>query len=396
MMARNAFIAVAAVWMAAAVLAAQTPAPRAVMGTVTSFKPEALEMEVKPDTGDAVSVAFTPETIVQRVAPGSKDLKDAAPAKITDIAMGDRVLVSFAAGTKQARRVVVMSATDIRKHDEADTQDWTKRGVSGIVAAKNGNVVTVKMRSLQGETQATVTVSEKTKYKRYAPDSVRFLDARPSSLAEVSVGDQLRGRGTKSEDGLKVDADEVVFGTFLTKAGSITAIDPEGKQITVKDLVTNKPLIIKLTADSQVKVMPDLSAMFARMGQGGGAPGGARPGGMGGGAGAPGTGAPGAGGPGAGGRPGFDISQMLERMPAAKLDSLKPGQTIIVSSTKGATSDQVTAIMVLGNADFLIQMASRGSSARGGGGMGGGMGMGPSMGGLSGGLEGLGMQGMIP
>ena len=60
-----------------------------------------------------------------------------------------------------------------------------------------------------------------------------------------------------------------------------------------------------------------------------------------------------------GGPPGgFDINQMLERMPAAKLEDLKPGSTVVVSSTKPARSNQLTAIMVLANADMLIQMAS--------------------------------------
>lgn len=365
-----------------AIAAAQTP--KSVVGTVSAFKPETLEMEVKPDAGDAVAVTFNSETVVQRVAPGEKDLKNAKPIQITDVAMGDKVLVSFLPGTRQARRIVVMSASEIAKRNEADTQDWMKRGVAGIVAGKTANTVTLKTRSFQGETQVVVAIGEKTKFRRYAPDSVRFLDAKASGLAEVNTGDQLRARGQKSEDGLKVDADEVVFGTFLTRAGTITAVDADAKEIKVKDLVTNKPLTIRLTADSQLKALPDFAAMMAaRGGQGGGAPGGGPPGGMGMGA----------------GRPAFDMAQMIERMPPTKIENLKVGDTVVVSSTKGAAADQVTAITVLANANLLIQMASgganRGGGQRGGMGMGGGMGM-PGMGGLSGGLEGLGMPGMIP
>src|SRR5207237_3958804 len=142
--------------------------------------------------------------------------------------------------------------------------------------------------------------------------SVRFVDARQSSLAEIGVGDQLRARGQKSEDGLKVDAEEVVFGTFQTKAGTITAVNADTKQITVKDLVTSKPLVVHITADSQLKAMPDFAAMMAARGGQGGAPGGGMM------AGAPGGGRPG----------GFDLSQMLARMAATKLADLKPGQTI--------------------------------------------------------------------
>lgn len=330
--------------------------PKAILGSITEFKAEDAVVVVKPDNTDAVNVKMTPETIFQRVAPGERDLKKAATMKITDMALGDRVLVSFKPGTTEALRILVMAATDISKRNEADSLDWTKRGIAGVVSAKAGNTLTLKKRGLTGEILMTVTVDDKTAYRRYNSDSVKFQDARISKLDEISVGDQLRARGVKSDDGMKVTAEEVVFGTFVTKAGTITAISADS--ITVAEIGTNKPLTIKFTADSQIKKMPNMAGMM--MGRGG-APGGAP-----------------AGGPPAGAqRP--DLSQMVERMPAAKLDELKPGEKIVVSSTKGAKPDEVTAIMLLGNADMLIQMATVPSGGRGAGGGapgGGGMGMG--------------------
>jgi len=355
--------------------------PKMVMGSISGFKPEDLVVMVKPDNSDAVSVKLTPETIFKRVAPGSNDLKNAADMKMTDMANGDRVLVSFKPGTTsfEAARIVVMPANDITKRNEQDRLDWTKRGISGVVTAKKDSVITIKMRGLAGETVATVTVDPKTSYRRYKSDSVKFADAQISKLDEVSVGDQLRARGVKAPDGSKVDAEEVVFGTFITKAGTITAINTETKEVTVTEIGTNKPLTVKFTGDSQIKKMPEMAGMM--MGRGGP------------------PGAPGAGGPPAGGPPGMggggrgpDLSQMLDRMPAAKLDDLKPGEKIVVSSTKGAKADEVTAIMLLGNADMLIQMATRPAAGAAGGGRGGaggagGMGMG--------GLQGLDLPSMI-
>ncbi len=49
---------------------------------------------------------------------------------------------------------------------------------------------------------------------------------------------------------------------------------------------------------------------------------------------------------------------MVEMMPAGTVEDVKPGQTIIVSSTKGASSDLVTGIMLLANAEMLVRMAS--------------------------------------
>src|SRR5262249_9775615 len=160
-------------------------------------------------------------------------------------------------------------ATDISKKNEADRMDWMRRGVTGVVAAKSGNDVMLKVRTLGGESQAVVTVTDKTTFKRYAPDSVKFAEAKSSKLAEISVGDQVRAGGRKSEDGLKVTAEDVVFGTFLTKAGTITQVNAETREITVKELANNKPLVIKFTGDSQIKKMPDMgSMMMGGMGRG--------------------------------------------------------------------------------------------------------------------------------
>jgi hypothetical protein len=92
---------------------------------------------------------------------------------------------------------------------------------------------------------------------------------------------------------------------------------------------------------------------------------------------------------------GFDINQMIERTPVIKLEDLKPGTTVVITSTKGAKSDRLTAIMLLSNADMLIQMASamKGESGGGMGGMSPG-GMGGMASGDMSGLMGLGIGGM--
>ena len=374
-------------------LAAQVSTQRSLVGTVVAFRPEVAEIEIRPDMGDLVAVRLTADTIAQKIAPGERDLKKAESIKVADLSIGDRVLVTLEPDAPSIRRIVVMTATDIARRKDADRLDWQKRGVAGIVASRNANQITVKTRTMTGEVEAVVTIADHTTFKRYAPDSVKFSDAKASKPAEVSVGDQLRARGQKSDDGLHVAADEVVFGTFLVKAGSISAINPEAKQLTVKELGTNRLLTVTLTGDSQLKEMPNFAGMMGGASRGG-MPAGGPP---------PGAGLAGSSGPPAGGRGGMpgggvDINQMLERMPAVKMEDLKPGTTVVVSSTKGAKSDQLTAILVVSNADMLIQMASmtggnRGGAASGGmngPGMGGGM-----MGGDAGGLGGL-LGGIVP
>ncbi len=366
-----------------------------ILGTVSGFRPEDAAIEVKTDKDVVTAVKIAPGTIVQKVTPGEKDLKNAVVIKPTDLAAGDRVLVRFAPGSEEALRIVVMPAAEIGRRNEADRQDWQTRGLAGVVAAKKGNEITLRMRSFQSEITGTINVNEKTSFRRYAPDSVSFSDAKASALAEVSVGDQLRARGEKSPDGMKVAASDVVFGTFITKAGTITAIDTEKKEITIKDLATNKPLTVKLAVDSQLKRMRDFGAMPGGIAGGmrgpGGPPAGGPPAGM------TGRGGPGMGGP-------RDISQMIERMPPATLEDLKAGESIVVSSTKSAGNGSITAIMLLGNAEGLIRMAAAqapgGQRANGGNtgidrlsGMGG---IGGGMSGVSGGMGGFELPGLIP
>jgi hypothetical protein len=196
----------------------------------------------------------------------------------------------------------------------------------------------VELRALGAPSKYTVTVNSKTSFKRYAPDSVRFADAKTSGIGELTVGDQIRARGQKSSDGLKVEADEVVFGTFLSKAGTISALSAATGEVTIKDLANkNKPLTVKLTADSQVKRMPDMAAL-----QGAGR-----------------------GGPGRGGGP--DIGQILDGLPKLSLGDLKQGEVVVVSAIGGAKPDQITAITFLANAETLVQlaMAARGAGATG-------------------------------
>lgn len=386
---------------------AQAPANTSFVGTVAAFK-SGTEIEFKPDTGAPVEVKITPDTVARKIAPGETSLKNAAGASITDLMVGDRVLVTLESGTNNARRVVIMSATDISKRDDADRQDWNTRGLSGVVAERSGNTITIRSQSLQGETRQTITVSDQTKFRRYAADSVRFADAKPSRAGEISVGDQLRARGQKSPDGNSVTAEEVVFGTFQVIAGSVVTANPDSKEITLKETGSGKPVVVQLTPDSRIKQMAALPALPG--GFPGGGPAAAPPG-----RGAPPAGAPfGAFPPGAanggmppglpgmpGGRGGAPtLAQMVDTMQAGTFDDIKPGQTIVVSSTKGAKNDHVTAIMLLTNADTLLRMAQmRAGGQQNGPGQGQGMPPGGMPGGgmdIGGMLGGFGISGIGP
>jgi hypothetical protein len=86
-----------------------------------------------------------------------------------------------------------------------------------------------------------------------------------------------------------------------------------------------------------------------------------------------------------GGKP-PDIAQMVERMPSVTLDALRVGDTIVMSSTKGAVANEYTAIVLLDNAEMLIRLAT----AQPGGSQTGRAASGPQPGGMPGAGGGVG------
>jgi len=357
----------------------------------------------------------TPEARIQKVTPGERDLTKAQPITLGDLQPGDRVIVrgSTAEGGILADSLIIMTAREINKKNDAERQMWRDRGVFGVVESVDAKGRQVKIRTRVGmETKMfTVTAGDKAEVKRYAPDSVKFTDAVKSSLEEIKKGDQLRALGEKDDANAKLAAERIVFGTFRTFAGTVTSVDAAAKTLQVKEADSKKILTIHATADSTLKALPEqMGMMMGRMAAMGG--GVQRPGGPGGpgGAGAPGgPGGPGPGGPGMhgpGGPGGFrgggppDIATMLDRMPAADFASLKTGDTVIVASTLGAKQDDFTAITLLAGAQPILDMLAASQQAaqmRAGGGpsIGGAGGMGGGMGAEGGGLGGLGI-GMMP
>ena len=144
-------------------------------------------------------------------------------------------------------------------------------------------------------------------------------------------------------------------GSFRTVGGVVTAIDPATGEIKVNELEKKTPLTIVIKQDAVLRRFPPASEMGAMMGRGPGQgqqatrpPGGGGPG-----AGGPG----GPGGPGGGGRPGgFNINDMLERLPTISIADVKVGDTIIVSSTQGVDPTRLTAISLVAGADTLLAM----------------------------------------
>jgi Cu/Ag efflux protein CusF len=354
-----------------------------VIGEVTAIDATAKQVTVKSDAGTPVAVMLDEKTIYLRTLPGAKNLEGAAKIALADIRIGDRV---YARGTVAAdqksiatHQLVVMTKADIADKQERDREEWRRRGVVGTVSAVNPETkeITLQVRSFGGAQPVTIAAGGNVKFRRYAPDSVRFADAKPGSLVEIKVGDQLRAKGERSEDGTRFTPEEIVSGSFRSIRGTVESVNPEANEIKVKDMTSAQTVTIVISKDSMVRRIPaEFVQRMAMRGQGNGAAAanaqgnaqgdaaGAqqRPQGEGGGRRRP-EGAAGAGGAEAtagtgmgrrrGGGP--DMQEMLERMPAATVAELKPGEMVIVSSTVGADPTRATAIALVTGVDAFLQ-----------------------------------------
>jgi hypothetical protein len=156
-----------------------------------------------------------------------------------------------------------------------------------------------------------------------------------------------------------------VSGSFRTVGGVVKEIDTAKGEIKISELEKKTPLTIVIKQDAVLRRFPAEFGMGFGARPGGGAPGGAAP--AGGGQGQPAQGnaqqRPPTAGPGGqggqggpGGRAGFNINDMLERLPTISIADVKVGDTIIVSSTQGVDPSRLTAISLLTGADTLLAM----------------------------------------
>jgi hypothetical protein len=364
----------AAVAMLLAALPATMVAQAArVVGTITAINGNTLT--VKTDAGQEKQVTVPAEASLKRLEPGQKDLSKAAAIQLSDLAVGDRVLVRLDANaaTPQAAQVIAMKQSDVAMAQQKERDAW-QRGVAGLVKSVDPASGTITVSTGAGPTAKNVAVktTKFTALKRYAPGSIRFADAQNAPLSAIQAGDQLRARGTKNADGTDIAADEIVSGTFRNIAGTISQIDPAASTLVVKDLATKKQVTIHVAPDVQLRRIPErMAQMLAARLKGTGtvaAGGGQRNwnGGAGGGAqnpsgsthGATGSGegngrSAGQNGGAAGGGMGGDPQRFLSMAPAIKLSELQKGEAVMVVTTGGA--NDVNAITLLAGVEPLLE-----------------------------------------
>jgi hypothetical protein len=353
-------VAATRVFAAEAGQAAQSAAVRPV-GTVQSISGN--NIVVKTDAGATLTISVQDGARILRAAPGQSQAgqsqagqSQTEKVELQDVQTGDRVVArgTLAAdgATFNATALLVMKQTDVASRHQQDLRAW-QRGTGGIVSAVDTASGEIKIKSTPTQT-VTVHTSAKTGFQRYSADSVQFKDATKSSIDQIKPGDQLRARGTRSADGAEITADEVIAGTFRNIAGTISKLDAAQNTLTVQDLMTKKPVQLKITSDSQMHQLPTPMAMRIGMmlkangeghtrGENGNATSAAAPRGR------------------AAGAP--DFQQMLSRTPSVALSDLKKGDAVMIVATPGASDTPGAAITLISGVEPILTASPNGSGA---------------------------------
>ena len=183
----------------------QTPDPgiqaKGALGEVKSIDASSKLVTIKTDAGSEVMVFYSDRTTYKKLAPGETSLTNATDISFSDIGEGDRIYArgNVAEDRKSvtALQIIVMSKGDIAKKQDAERREWRVRGILGVISAlkPESQEITIQSRAMGGTQSVILPVSDKTEMRRYAPDSIKFSDAKPSTFSELKVGDQLRALG---------------------------------------------------------------------------------------------------------------------------------------------------------------------------------------------------------
>lgn len=316
------------------------------VGTLTALSGNVLLM--KGDDGKEIKAVLQENAKILRIAPGEKDLKNAAPMTVQELKSGDRILVVVrlsSEGSFQALSLVAIKQADVAQKQAKEKEDWQKRGIGGIVKSIDASHEDITI-AITPSYSITLKTSKTTVFHRYAPDSIQFSDALPASFEQVHIGDQLRARGVRSTDQKEFVAEEVISGLFRTVAGTVVSVNTESELLTVKDSITKKTVTVKITAYSRIqKLSPVMAQSIASLLK------------------TPHAGVQSSTSQSSSGsvtnQPATppDVQQMVSRAPAAKLADLQKDAAVIIVSTPGNGTDGLTAVTILSGVERILTAA---------------------------------------
>jgi hypothetical protein len=293
-----------------------------VVGSVSSIDPVARRLKVATKQGE-FTAQLDERVKYLRVQPGETNLEKAAPASLAEVAVGDQVTVLGRVAIEQkfvpARTLVLMKKEDIAQAHQREREEWRRDGIAGRITAveREKREIVMLARTREGEQSLTLSVPESVSLRRYPPDAVRFSEAVPGKFDELQVGDQIYALGEKGPDGKSFTLRALVAGSFRMVGGRVISVKADRREVVISDLQSNRPVTVAVTDGTILRrIRPqDAPALLRRSDEAG---------------------------------------DPVEHLPTFDFAELKVGDTVIASSTTGASPARVTAILLATGAELII------------------------------------------
>ena len=318
---------------------AQTIRP---IGVILAIDLATKRVTIKTDAGPEMTVVFDEATRFLRIAPGAKDLENAASISAPELAVGDRILArgqsSGAPGSFAATSIIVISKADLARKHAAERAEWEKRGVGGVITTLDPAVkeITITTPTTAGAKPMVIAFAPGAALRRYAPNSVKFSDARPSRFEELNVGDQVKALGTADETRSRYTAEELVAGSFRVIAATVVSIDAAQNTFVTTTPGANKTMRAQVSVDSTVRrLSPEIAQMLAARNKAGNSP----------------------------DQSPKDLQSLIEKLPPLTLTDLKPGDAIIFTFATGEDASRITAITLLAGVEPLLKTSGKGGQS---------------------------------
>ena len=306
---------------------------QSLIGSVLKINQDNREISVKTAEGQTVNIKVTEKATFARIKPTDKTLEKATQITIRDIIPNSRILArgEMSKDTNEfAAQMIVVVAEDNAAPTNSD-----RTNIQGVVSRIDIAKKEITIKGFIASTPREITInasSTNINFRRYAANSIKFNDSLPSGFENIKVGDQLKGTGKLSIEGLSFSPETIISGTFRTIGGSILSIDLSDKVITVSDMQSRQPIKIKIDPEINLKKLTtekskelitlSLNKNSQKLG------------------GAPVTG---------------DLKSFFDTLPATSLEQLKVGSSIIMSAILGDNNTPSTAFQMLTDVEPLFK-----------------------------------------
>ena len=338
------------------------------IGEVASIDRTGGKMVIQTESKTSVTVTFSEQTAIRRVQPGQTSLANAEQIKITDVNVGDRVLIPGGALNEKTpvSQIIVMSRAAIDERRSQEIELRRGRTTVGRITTVNPEKkeFTIQARGRGTGETLTVSAANGVKFLRYAPDSLRIGDAVPGSFSDLRIGDQVRILGDRPAGTNRITAEEIVFGSVTRLVGIITDVNTARGEIVVKNNQTGQTSTVAVGKNTTLRrITPEVSQTLRQRlerrnarrdrNDGGRTPDerwrnrSERR-----------------------GQTGIQQSerrspgQMFDNLPAITLNDLKKGDAVLITGTNSAAGAlQVTAVSVISGEGELLQFLQRAQGA---------------------------------